>query len=75
MVVYAITTKPLSVWETIGTPDVWGSEKYFNQVKDWAANVGPLEEHSRAVMREAEANEKSRVESSTSRMSQLVSRS
>lgn len=39
-------------------PDVWGSEKYFEQTKEWAATVGPLEEHSRAVMREAEANEK-----------------
>jgi len=39
-------------------PDVWGSEKYFEQTKEWAINVGPLEEHSRAVIREAEANEK-----------------
>jgi Domain of unknown function (DUF4034) len=39
-------------------PDVWGSEKYFDQVREWATNVGPLEEHSRDVMREAEANEK-----------------
>jgi hypothetical protein len=58
-------------------PDVWGSEKYFEQTKEWATNVGPLEEHSRAVMREAEANEKepagatykSRVEA---RFSQLI---
>lgn len=38
-------------------PDVWGSEKYFERTKEWATNVGPLEERSRAVMREAEANE------------------
>ena len=37
---------------------VWGSEKYFEQIKEWATNVGPLEERSRAVMREAAANEK-----------------
>jgi hypothetical protein len=40
--------------------DVWGSQKYFERIKDWATNVGPLEEHSRAVMREAELNEKER---------------
>ena len=37
--------------------EVWGSEKYFGQAKEWATKIGPLEERSRGFMREAESNE------------------
>jgi hypothetical protein len=39
--------------------NAWITEDYFNQIKGWASQVGPLEAKSRAVMQEAATNEQS----------------
>jgi hypothetical protein len=39
--------------------NTWITETYFNQIKSWASQIGPLEAKSRAVMQEASANEQS----------------
>jgi hypothetical protein len=39
--------------------NTWITEDYFNQIKSWASQLGPLEAKSRAVMQEAATNEES----------------